>query len=213
MEPTRDTQATLVDLLDRVLTKGVILDADIIIHVAGIPLLGVKLKAALAGVETMLSYGIWEDWDKAQRSVATEKYRHKRDVPLTPGEQVILTVGASQWYSQGIYCSWRQGHLYLTDRRVFLFRKEPAEILFQSPYQNLKGMATGRKVSTDGKEISCLYLWLDSGEVLQIHTADISLVGDAMEEKMKTLGLEIRRDLSLHLVDETEVETSAAIRY
>ncbi len=83
MEPTRNTQATLVDLLDRILSKGLILDADIIIHVAGIPLLGVKLKAALAAMETMLNYGIWEDWDKAQRSIATEEYRHKKDVPTT----------------------------------------------------------------------------------------------------------------------------------
>jgi len=91
MEPSRDTQATLVDLLDRVLSKGVILDADIIIHVAGIPLLGLKLRAALAGIETMLKYGIWEDWDKAQRSIALEEYRHKKDVPLIQGEKVLLT--------------------------------------------------------------------------------------------------------------------------
>lgn len=73
MVPTRDTHATLVDLLDRILDKGLILDADIIIHVAGIPLLGIKLKAAIAGIETMLKYGIWEDWDAAQRAVAIEK--------------------------------------------------------------------------------------------------------------------------------------------
>jgi hypothetical protein len=77
MEPTRDTRATLVDLLDRILDKGLILDADIIIHVAGIPLIGVKLKAAIAGMETMLKYGIWEDWEVAQRTVATEDQRRK----------------------------------------------------------------------------------------------------------------------------------------
>jgi hypothetical protein len=75
MYPTRDTHATLVDLLDRILDKGLILDADLIIHVAGIPLLGVKLKAALAGIDTMLKYGIWEDWDAAQRAVIVEGQR------------------------------------------------------------------------------------------------------------------------------------------
>ncbi|MDD5537349.1 MAG: gas vesicle protein [Candidatus Omnitrophica bacterium] len=78
MNPTRDTHATLVDLLDRVLDKGLILDADLIIHVAGVPLLGVKLRAALAGIETMLKYGIWEDWDAAQRAIAAEEYRLKK---------------------------------------------------------------------------------------------------------------------------------------
>jgi hypothetical protein len=77
MLPTRDSKTTLVDLLDRVLTKGLILDADVIIQVAGIPLLGLKLRAALAGIETMLNYGIWEDWDKAQRAVASIEYSQK----------------------------------------------------------------------------------------------------------------------------------------
>jgi hypothetical protein len=86
MDPTRDTHATLVDLLDRILDKGLILDADLIIHVAGIPLLGVKLKAALAGMETMLNYGIWQDWDEAQRAVATEEQRYKGTVPHNNGE-------------------------------------------------------------------------------------------------------------------------------
>jgi len=72
MEPTRGTNATLVDLLDRMLDRGLILDADLIINVAGIPLLGVKLKACLAGMETMLKYGIWQDWDEAQRATANK---------------------------------------------------------------------------------------------------------------------------------------------
>ena len=87
MQPSRDTHATLVDLLDRVLDKGLILNADLMIHVAGIPLLGVKLNAALAGMETMLKYGIWQDWDEAQRSIAAEEWRQKRkEVPLVDSE-------------------------------------------------------------------------------------------------------------------------------
>jgi len=50
MEPSRDTHATLVDLLDRILDKGLVINADIIISVAGIPLIGVNLRAALAGM-------------------------------------------------------------------------------------------------------------------------------------------------------------------
>ena len=93
MEPARDTQATLVDLLDRVLSKGLILDADIIIHVAGIPLVGVKLKAALAGIETMLDYGIWEDWDKAQRGIAAEEYKTKEHARLMAVREEVLNPG------------------------------------------------------------------------------------------------------------------------
>ncbi|MFQ5946146.1 MAG: gas vesicle protein [Anaerolineae bacterium] len=68
MEPVRAQRATLVDLLDRILDKGVILDADVVITLAGIPLVGVKLRAALAGMETMLRYGMMEEWDRQIRA-------------------------------------------------------------------------------------------------------------------------------------------------
>ena len=67
MEPTRDLHATLTDLLDRVLDKGVIVNADVIITVSGIPLIAVNLRAAIAGMETMLEYGLMTDWDEMTR--------------------------------------------------------------------------------------------------------------------------------------------------
>lgn len=204
MEPTRDTQATLVDLLDRILDKGLILNADVIIHVAGIPLLGVNLKACLAGMETMLNYGIWQDWYEAQRAIATEEHRKKgQDVPLEPGEEVLLKIFASQWYSKGIYHNWRPGHLYITDRRVLLFRKEPAEIFFQCSYEEIKGMVTERKNNIAGEETDYLYLWLKSEEVAQLHPSDARVVRSAIEERMKALGLELEETIPLPTLDET----------
>jgi len=203
MEPTRDTHATLVDLLDRVLDKGLILDADLIIHVAGIPLLGVKLKAALAGMETMLNYGIWQDWDAAQRAIATEEYRRKKGVLLMSGEEVLLKMFASQWYSKGIHHNWRPGYLYITDRRVFLFRKEPPEVLFQCYYEEIKGMVIERENNIAGTETDYLYLLLSSGKVAQLHPTDASVVKDAIEERMRTLGLDFEENPILPLIDET----------
>ena len=68
MEPTREVHATLADLLDRVLDKGLVIDADIVISLAGVPLLGISLRAALAGMETMLKYGLMKDLDKQIRT-------------------------------------------------------------------------------------------------------------------------------------------------
>jgi len=65
--PANPAKATLVDLLDRVLEKGLIIDADIIVSVTGIPLLGVKLRAALA---------VMTQWDAELR--ATERARRAR---------------------------------------------------------------------------------------------------------------------------------------
>jgi len=97
MQPTRNTRATLVDLLDRVLEKGMVLNADLIITVAGIPLLGVNLRAYLAGIETMLKYGIWQDWDEAQRAIATrERQQIREDEPTNaPGLEPERNLRAS----------------------------------------------------------------------------------------------------------------------
>ncbi|MFH1239915.1 MAG: gas vesicle protein [Candidatus Diapherotrites archaeon] len=73
MEPTREKNATLVDVLDRALNKGLLINADLIISVADIPLIGVNLKAAIAGMETMLEYGMMKDWDEALRAIAREE--------------------------------------------------------------------------------------------------------------------------------------------
>lgn len=86
MEPTRNSHATLVDLLDRVLDKGLVIHADLIISVAGIPLIGVNLRAALAGMETMQKYGLMTDWDQSIRAWEWE-HRKKGAPVLVSGEK------------------------------------------------------------------------------------------------------------------------------
>ena len=64
MEPIAQPQTTLVDLLDRILDRGLLLNADIIISLAGVPLIGLNLRAALAGMDTMVKYGLLQEWDR-----------------------------------------------------------------------------------------------------------------------------------------------------
>lgn len=78
MEPTADSEDVIVDLLDVLLQKGVVLEADVVIGVADIPLVGIKLRAAIAGLTTMREYGIFEEWDLEQR-------RGRRSHALRPG--------------------------------------------------------------------------------------------------------------------------------
>src|SRR3989344_1560623 len=52
----------IVELIDRTLNKGVILNADLIVTVADVPLLAANLRLALASVETMMKYGMMNDW-------------------------------------------------------------------------------------------------------------------------------------------------------
>lgn len=58
MQATRDESSTLVDVIDRILDKGLVINADICVSVAGVELLGVKVRAALASFETAAKYGL-----------------------------------------------------------------------------------------------------------------------------------------------------------
>lgn len=50
--------STLVELVDRILDKGLIINADIKIDLAGTEILGIKIRAALASFETAAKFGL-----------------------------------------------------------------------------------------------------------------------------------------------------------
>ena len=56
--PQAQTGATLADLMDRILDKGLVINADIAISIVGVELLGIKFRAALASFETASKYGL-----------------------------------------------------------------------------------------------------------------------------------------------------------
>lgn len=58
LQATRDENLTLVDVIDRVLDKGLVINADICVSIAGVELLGIKIRAALASFETAAKYGL-----------------------------------------------------------------------------------------------------------------------------------------------------------
>lgn len=96
--PKAYNRATLVDLLDRVLDKGVFLRADLVISLAGIPLIGLTLSVVLAGMETMLEYGFLSDWDQAIRALPPGQRQSTptadRPTGLRPGRRVTSAVPA-----------------------------------------------------------------------------------------------------------------------
>lgn len=54
----RESFATLADVLERILDKGVVINADITVSVVGVELLGIKIRAAVASFETAARYGL-----------------------------------------------------------------------------------------------------------------------------------------------------------
>jgi len=60
LKPDGDTRSenTLSTLIDRVLDKGLVLNADIMVSVSDVELLGIKIRAALASFETAAKFGL-----------------------------------------------------------------------------------------------------------------------------------------------------------
>ncbi|MDA2936604.1 gas vesicle protein [Patescibacteria group bacterium AH-259-L05] len=96
IEATKDTAGTLVDVIDRILDKGLVINADIMVSVAGVELLGIKIRAALASFETAARYGLefpsgtnveTEAWKEAQVSRENCPQCEKR----VPVEELITT--------------------------------------------------------------------------------------------------------------------------
>jgi len=53
-----ESSGGLADAIDRILDKGLVINADITVSVAGTELLGIKIRAALASFETAAHYGL-----------------------------------------------------------------------------------------------------------------------------------------------------------
>ena len=69
MEPTK-SEGQVVDLVDVLLQNGAVLAADVVITVADVPLIGLQLRLAVAGMAQMTDLGLLADWDESLREQA-----------------------------------------------------------------------------------------------------------------------------------------------
>jgi len=190
MEPERDWKgrATLVDLLDRIFDKGVVLYADVIISVAGIPLIGVNLRAVLAGMETMLEYGVMQDMDVKTRMWESQKSKTK-EVPLIKGEELVLKMYGSYHYKSGIYNAWKSGHIYLTNTRLLLYQKEFNEKVFETPIDRIKAITVIRQTSFTGKDKNIIHLYLQGKKVVRLSVHDTEKFKQELESSIEKAGM------------------------
>jgi len=188
MEPVRTSEATLNDLLDRLLTVGIVLDLDLIIGVAGIPLIGVSLRAAIAAIETMIEYGLLQTWDEKTREYAERELQRKKLV-WQAGEEPLFEMFGSHWYSDGVYRAWRPGRLHLTSRRLLLYRRMPAEILFEVPLASIRGISVAESVHFNGRRVPLLHLVLESGEETSLYAEDVGRLAEALLGRLEGLGV------------------------
>jgi L-cysteine desulfidase len=75
-KPTRQ-QGDLAEMLDTLLDKGVVINADVAVTVGDTELLGVKLRAAVASFETAAEYGLafpsGTDMDRVRDAAGVEE--------------------------------------------------------------------------------------------------------------------------------------------
>ena len=58
LTPEKEADTGLAGAVDRLLDKGLVINADIVISVGDVELLGIKIRAALASFETAAKYGL-----------------------------------------------------------------------------------------------------------------------------------------------------------
>ncbi len=187
MEPQRGSQATLEDLVERVLDRGIVVKLDLIIGVAGIPLIGISLQAAIAAIETMLEYGMMEAWDADTRAQLAGEAR-RRELGLQPGEHMVLEAYGSYHHARGISRIWRPGRLILTDRRLLLARPAPPEVLFEARISEIAGIGRVAVANIGQGQREIVSLALADGTLAALYTARPDLLEAGLRERLQRLG-------------------------
>jgi len=103
LQATRDEGSTLVDVIDRILDKGLVINADICVSVAGVELLGIKVRAALASFETAAKYGLeFPSGTNYETAAWKEAKVGKEECP-----QCSKRVSAEELMNEGCpWCGW-----------------------------------------------------------------------------------------------------------
>ena len=96
LEAERDSTGTLADVIDRILDKGLVINADITVSVVGVELLGIKIRAALASFETAARYGLeFPSGTKMETQAWQEALVAKENCPQcnkkVPVEELLIT--------------------------------------------------------------------------------------------------------------------------
>lgn len=99
----RESTGTLADVIDRILDKGLVINADIAVSVVGVELLGIKIRAALASFETAARYGLEFPSGTRLETPAWQEAMIGKETCLECGKRVP----AEELMSEGCpWCGW-----------------------------------------------------------------------------------------------------------
>lgn len=106
LRPQRE--GTLVHVIETLLDKGLVLNADIMVSVAGVELLGIRIRAALASFETAARYGLEFPAGTDRDTLAWQRLR----VRMESCPQCAKASPAEELLDQGCaWCGWKSARL------------------------------------------------------------------------------------------------------
>jgi len=133
----------------------------------------------------MLEYGMMEAWDRNTREWYEKEYKARSAVPLAKNEKIIIKTFGSIWNDQGIISTWKNGIWYLTNSRLFLVRREPAEILFETSLDKIERLTVTKEAHLREKRDE-LYVQSNCVGVARIHVSNVTEFKQAIEDALTT---------------------------
>ncbi|WP_308013532.1 gas vesicle protein [Streptomyces sp. REN17] len=110
LRPSREGEGSLAHVIETLLDKGLVLNADIMVSVAGVELLGIRLRAALASFETAARYGLEFPSGTDTETAAWRQAREEKETCPECGKRVPVEQLLHQWCP---WCGWRSAQAQL----------------------------------------------------------------------------------------------------
>ncbi|MEU0449382.1 gas vesicle protein [Streptomyces tendae] len=112
MRPRRDGDGSLAHVVETLLDKGLVLNADIMVSVAGVELLGIRLRAALASFETAARYGLEFPSGTDTETAAWRETREEKETCPACGKRAPVEQLLNQWCP---WCGWRSAQARMAE--------------------------------------------------------------------------------------------------
>lgn len=110
MRPQREGEGSLAHVVEVLLDKGLVLNADIMVSVAGVELLGIRLRAALASFETAAHYGLEFPSGTDTETAAWREAREGKETCPECGKRSPVEQLLNQYCP---WCGWRSAQARL----------------------------------------------------------------------------------------------------
>jgi len=105
----------LAEAIDKILDKGLVINADIAVSVSGVELLGIKIRAALASFETAARYGLeFPSGTNLEMGAWKEAMKDKEECPQCGKmvEREQLLIDTCPW------CGWKSAMAQMREKTL-----------------------------------------------------------------------------------------------